>query len=343
MIREINYADTEQLEDYLFIDVRSENEFEEATIPGAINVPLFNNEERAEVGTVYKEQGPEKARELGLNIVAPKLPELIGKVKKSLSSKQVPVFFCWRGGMRSKSMAIFYELVYPNVFRLQGGYRAYREFILSEISKLSLTMPVFVLHGMTGVGKTLLLYKLKEMGISIMDLEGLAGHRGSVFGGIGNVKPVNQKTFDSRIYPVLKQIQGADALVIEAESKRIGKITVQDQIMAAKEKGFHIMVEASVPTRVQRIVEEYQPHQYKEFIYESLYKIEQKLPTEVRVSIYDALEINDYHTVTSLLLEYYYDPRYQYSTDQYEGSFYKVNSDDLDHAARKIYRYIENV
>ncbi|GBF10957.1 tRNA 2-selenouridine(34) synthase MnmH [Tepidibacillus sp. HK-1] len=341
MFKDIQYTEIEDKKHHLLIDVRSPNEYHEATIPGAINIPLFDNEERALVGTVYKEKGSDIARELGLEIVSPKIPQLVKQVRQALQPGQVPVFFCWRGGMRSKSMATFYSLIYPEPYRLEGGYRAYRQYIVEEIPKMDLNIPTFVLHGMTGVGKTTLLYKLKELGLSIIDLEGMAHHRGSAFGAIG-LEPVNQKTFDSQVYEVLKEIRQARAVVIEAESKRIGKIIVPDNIMNAKEHGHHILITASQPIRIQRILEEYRLDQYKEPFIDGLKRIERKLPTEVRPLLFAAVEKNEFYQAIQLLLEYYYDPRYQFATDQYQGSFFEVNSDNLDHAAREIVQYIEN-
>jgi len=340
---DIKYGDIKNNEDYLFIDVRSPAEFEEASIPGAINIPLFDNEERAKVGTVYKQQGSESARELGLSIVSSKIPQLVQAVKKSLKADQSPLFFCWRGGMRSRSMATFYDLIYPDTHRLEGGYRAYREYILDYIDNYKINIPTFVLHGMTGVGKTIILKNLEANGVSIIDLEGLAGHRGSAFGAIGDVTPVNQKTFDSRIYQDLLQLQSSEAVVLEAEGKRIGKIIVPENVMVAKEHGIHIMVEASLHTRVNRILEEYKLDENKEDFTNAFNRIERKLPTEVRPLIYSSLENNDFYPIIEILLKHYYDPRYQYSTDQYAENFFKVNSDDLEKASDEIFKYISAV
>ncbi|MFV9510864.1 tRNA 2-selenouridine(34) synthase MnmH [Tepidibacillus sp. LV47] len=339
MFIDIKYEEIENDPKYLLIDVRSEEEFAEATIPGAINVPLFNNEERAQVGTIYKQKGPKYAKELGMEIVSPKIPSLVKQVREFLKEGQVPLFFCWRGGMRSKAMATFYGLIYEGTFRLEGGYRAYRQYILKRIPLMTIQIPTFVLHGMTGVGKTQLLHRLKEKGFAILDLEGLAGHRGSVFGAIGT-HPVNQKTFDSRLYEVLKEIQRADAVILEAESKRIGKIVIPDHIMAAKEKGYHILVSASIETRVNRILQEYQSDKHKELLIAGIERIERRLPTEVRPFIRQGLENNDFYTVVKILLEHYYDPRYQYATNQYEGPFFKVNSDHLENAVEQISQFI---
>ncbi len=343
MINELTYSEVEKMDNYLLVDVRSESEYQEATIPEAINVPLFNDEERAHVGTVYKNQGAEKARELGVQIVSPKLPLLIQKIRNALKADQHPIFFCWRGGMRSKSMAIFYDLVYPKVYRLQGGYRGYRNYILEQMSTLTLPMPIFVLHGMTGVGKTMLLHKLEKKGVGIIDLEALAGHRGSVFGSVGEVLPANQKTFDSRLYNVLTKIKSTNALVIEAESKRIGKIIVPDPIMDSKENGHHIWVDTSIDIRIERIIMEYEPHKNTNEIYDSFSKIDKRFPTEIRVDIHTAIKEQDFYTVTKLLLNYYYDSRYQHSTDQFPKDFYKVDSTDLDKATKQIFNYIQMI
>ncbi len=343
MFRDIAYEEVDLKKDkYLLIDVRSENEYEEATIPGAINIPLFNNEERAQVGTVYKQEGPLYARELGLKIVSPKIPSLVQAVRDNLKEDQYPLFFCWRGGMRSKSMATFYDLIYPKTFRLDGGYRAYREYILEKIAEFNVEIPVFTLHGVTGVGKTILLHKLKAKGVSVIDLEGLAAHRGSVFGAIG-LEPNNQKTFDSALFENLKVVNQTDAVIIEAESKRVGKISVPDNILLAKEHGHHVLIDASLPIRIQRILDEYQLDKNKEQFVDAYLRIERRIPTEFRPIIRNFIDNNDFYHVIELLLLQYYDPKYQFSTDQYEGNFFQVNSDDLDKAADEIFQYIQQI
>ncbi|MDD2497667.1 MAG: tRNA 2-selenouridine(34) synthase MnmH, partial [Desulfitobacteriaceae bacterium] len=164
----------------LFVDVRSEREFKVDHIPGAINVPLFNDEERALVGTVYKTQSPEQARYLGLKIVSPKLPDLVQLIQSQGEGREI-VLYCWRGGMRSLSLATVLDLMNIHVYRLSGGYKSFRRWICSYFSQDSLPFQVVVVHGLTGTGKTNVLKKLAERGVPVLDLEGLAGHRGSVF------------------------------------------------------------------------------------------------------------------------------------------------------------------
>lgn len=348
MFKDISYSEIVDRSDFLFIDVRSPNEFEEATIPGAINIPLFNNEERILIGTIYKTESPEKAIEVGLELVSPKIPALIKEIRTSLTNGQKPVFFCWRGGMRSKTVATLYELVYPkHVYRLSGGYRAYREYILEQIANIKIENPTFVLHGMTGVGKTMLLNKLNEYDkkstLSVIDLENLAGHRGSIFGGIGEINPVNQKKFDSRVHQVLINLDKKSAIILEAESKRVGKVLVPDNIMLAKEKGYHILINASIDKRIERIIADYKPNENKDDLYDAFLRIARRLPTEVRHEIDSAFKINDFYTVVKLFLIHYYDPKYQYSSDQYHGEFIEINSDDLDKAVQEIYNYITQI
>lgn len=341
MLFDLTYEEIEKQDNLLLIDVRSEKEFTEATIPNAINIPLFNNDEREIVGTLYKKQGIEVAKTAGLEIVSKKLPHLIEQIHNALEEGQKPLFFCWRGGMRSKTMATLYELLHPGTNRLIGGYREYRKYILSQIEQININIPTFVLHGMTGVGKTLLLKKLQHMSINIIDLEDLAGHRGSVFGAIGNIIPVNQKNFDSKVYEVLKKIHNYDCIVIEAESKRIGKILIAENIIKAKENGINILVNASIETRVNRIISEYDPYKNRDSIEQALKVILPRIPTEIRAQINKNFEDNNYENLVLNLLLYYYDPRYQYSSDKY-NSFFEINSDNLDEAAIKIYDYIQS-
>lgn len=338
---DLTYDEVDNKNNLLLIDVRSEKEFFEATIPNAINIPIFNNEERATVGTLYKENGHNEAKKTGLEIVSKKLPQLMEQIHSSLPEGKKPLFFCWRGGMRSKTMATLYDLMYPSAYRLIGGYREYRKYILKKIQNIDITTPTFVLHGMTGVGKTLILDELKKMGTHIIDLEKLAGHRGSVFGAVGNINPVNQKQFDSQMYENIKNINDVKCIVIEAESKRIGKILIPDNVIEAKENGIPILVTASIETRVNRIIAEYTPYENRDSINQALKVILPRIPTEIRNLITKASEEENYEDLVTNLLQYYYDPRYQYSTDKYP-SFFEVNSDNLEEATNKILNYINS-
>lgn len=205
------------------VDVRSPIEYEESHIPGAVNIPLFTNEERIEIGTLYKQKGNMAARWRAMEIVAPKIPAILEAIKDVQESVGRTIIYCARGGMRSGAVAVFLELAGLEAIRLAGGYKAYRQFILERLPSL-IPNQAIVLHGMTGTGKTELLQKLKKKGYPVLDLEEMAGHRGSLFGEMGIEKEGNnQKTFDSLLYEGLKEIKGSAFFIIEAESQRIGK------------------------------------------------------------------------------------------------------------------------
>lgn len=324
------------------IDVRSPEEFKESTIPNAVNIALFNDEERKEIGTIYKQIGPENAKWRAMEIVAPKLPELLTKIKNLSEAGSEPVLFCWRGGMRSQSMATFLDYAGISVRRIVGGYRAYREYILKQIPLL-IPKQTVVLHGMTGVGKTDILIQLSNIGYPVLDLEGAAAHKGSIFGAMGPANDGNnQKTFDALLFTRLKQLQGASYIMVEAESKRIGKVTQPEELLITKKGGIHFIIEASLETRVKRIYHEYvEPFLDQEWFYPQVKvkfdRIQRRIHDEnIKVAVTGALEQQNYHEFIRLLLLYYYDPRYEHKQLEYEGEFYHINSDDVDDAARQI-------
>ena len=169
----------------LLVDVRTPAEFAEATIPGAINVPIFSNDERAEVGTLYTQVGKVQARTRGVELVAPKIPALLAAVREAHTQRTGPVIvFCWRGGMRSRALTAFLELAGTPARQLLGGHKAFRRLVLDDL-EAGIWGRVLVLRGMTGVGKTVMLTRLTAEGYPVIDLEGLANHRGSAFGGLG--------------------------------------------------------------------------------------------------------------------------------------------------------------
>lgn len=255
MIKEIHIRDLHTLENPVLIDVRSEGEFAEATLPGAINLPLLNNGERAQVGTTYTQTSPGLARELGLSIVSPKLPQLI-KSLEELARKGPVVLFCWRGGMRSKSLATVADLMEIPVYRLIGGYKAYRSQVYDFFQE-EFPRQVVVLRGNTGVGKTELLQRLREDGYPAVDLENLANNRGSVFGATGLGEPPSQKKFEGLLYEELQALSDFSYILVECESKRIGRVTLPNSFYSAMQRGVQILQFDSLENRVERLIREY--------------------------------------------------------------------------------------
>lgn len=333
------FAQLERREDVIWIDVRSEGEYEESHIPGAVSIPLFDNEERAEIGTLYKQVGPERARERGLEIASQKLPELVRRIRVQAGDR-IPAIYCWRGGMRSQSVATVLGLMKIPAVRLTGGYRAYRAHVTGQLASMHADKlpPLLVIHGMTGVGKSLLLQLLKKRGEPVLDLEDFAGHRGSVFGGIG-LKTANQREFDGRLYEALRRLQDAPYLIIEAESKRIGHVNMPDFLYEAKLRGDNLLLFASLKTRVERTLLQYQLEDEAAFVgavERAVARIERRFSPEFRARVNDALLARDWHSLIVALLTDYYDPRYEHAMKSYERPFHVVNGEDLEKAADEI-------
>jgi tRNA 2-selenouridine synthase len=318
---------------FTLVDVRSPSEYEEMTIPGSINIPVFNDEERAEVGTLYKQVNPEIAKERGLEIFAAKLPKFIKTFQQTEGEK---VVFCWRGGMRSKTAATMLDLMGMKTMKLQGGVRTYRQWVLEKLGNLELSGKSFVLNGGTGTGKTAILHRLKDKGLPVLDLEGMAGHRGSVFGHIGT-SPNNQKKFDSLLVQKILSMQDSPFVLFEAESKRIGKVMVPDYLLKKKEQGTHIILKMPMEQRVKHILEEYKLQEHHEEFLAAFERIRKHIHTPIAAEIREYIEAHDYENTLALLLEHYYDPKYKHSAKQYpEDQKLILEVNDIEEAVEAI-------
>lgn len=294
------------------IDVRSPSEYRNATIPGSINIPLFNDEERAEVGTIYSRIGVEEAKVRGLELVSAKLPAFIRAFSEIPSQKAV---FCWRGGMRSKTTATLLSLMGIRVYRLSGGVRSYRKWVVAQLEAMKLTAPAYVIAGHTGAGKTAILRQLMQDGYPVLDLEGMAGHRGSIFGHVG-LTAANQKTFDALLVERLSRMMQAPYLLMEGESKRIGKIVLPEFLSEKKDAGIPLLIELPLEARARNIVHEYQPHLNRTELLQAYQRIKERIHTPVAKEIEGLLTEGEYEYAVRLLLEYYYDPRYEHAMNR---------------------------
>lgn len=320
------------------IDVRSPSEYKDATVPDSLNIPFFNDQERAEVGTLYKQTSVSAAKEKGLEIISAKLPSFIKEFGAVQGEKAV---FCWRGGMRSRTTATVLSLMDIHAYRLIGGYKAYRKWVLEKLENYEFKPKAYVIHGNTGTGKTNLLHRLRKQGHPILDLEGMAGHRGSIFGQIG-LEANNQKTFDSLLLEELIAQEQAPYILFEAESKRIGKVVMPPFMARQKEIATQIWIEMPLQSRVQQILEDYKPEQFKEQYIAAFRSIKSRIHIPVAAEIERTLENDLFGEAVALLLEHYYDPKYDHSSNRYEDVekvTFTVNN--LDEAEAAVISFLD--
>jgi tRNA 2-selenouridine synthase len=300
----------------VLIDVRSPSEYKNFTIPGSINIPFFDDAERAEIGTLYKQVSVEAAKERGLEIISAKLPEFVREFKKIEGDK---VVFCWRGGMRSRTTATLLSLMNVHVHRLEEGIRAYRKWIVAQLEQKEAPSQAFVLNGFTGAGKTRILKALQKEGYPVIDFEGMANHKGSIFGQIG-LEPNNQKVFDSLLVHQLRKLQNSPYVLIEAESHRIGKVVVPPFLSDMKNESLHLIIDMPMEERVKEILEDYRPWEHQEECIEAFGRIQSRIHVPVAKQIESDLETGDFASAIQLLLEHYYDARYKHTGLQYPDS-----------------------
>ena len=341
MFRDITLNDLleqKKREPHTTIDVRSPSEFKEATIPGSINIPVFTDEERAEIGTLYKQVSKDVATKRGLEIFSAKLPTFIEEFKHIDTSMTV---FCWRGGMRSKTAATVLDLMGIHANRLSGGIRTYRQWIVKELESATFKPDLFVLNGYTGSGKTILLHKLAKDGYPVIDLENLAGHRGSIFGQIG-LEPNNQKKFDSLLLHEIEKVNDRPFVFIEGESKRIGKVLVHPFLYDKKENGVQIFIHLPVEERVKIILDDYDPKTSPDKFIDAFKMIKKRIHVPIANEIEIALDENNFNEAVKLLLEHYYDPRYKYSTTNEQREKNKIiQANTIDDAYGQLIELIK--
>jgi tRNA 2-selenouridine synthase len=328
------------------IDVRSPIEFQDGHIPGAVNIPLFTNEERALIGTIYKIAGKQQAQWKSMEIVSPKIPEMLSKIKKYQAQGQKPLLYCWRGGSRSGSVSTFAELAGLETSRLFGGYRAYREWVLEELNEQLVQgkTPV-ILHGMTGIGKTMILHQLAT-DYPTVDLEHMANHRGSIFGEIGLSEPHNQKMFDSLFLERLLSIKDESYMIMEAESRRIGKVGLPDFFMEWRTHGIHFLLKAPLPYRVNTIMKEYVwPNigqaWFQPKVADVFQHIKKRLKPEDQIRGLQFVKDEDYEQFIELMLVKYYDSRYQFHDSDYTGELIEISFESMPEAVDKIKAYLD--
>lgn len=238
------------------IDVRSEGEFAEDHVAGAINCPALDNAERARVGTIYKQRSAFEAKKIGAALVSANIARHFERFLDRPREWR-PLLYCWRGGERSGAFAHVLSQVGWQVGRLDGGYRAYRRAVVADLERLPRALRLRVVCGLTGTGKSRLLHAIRDAGGQVLDLEALAAHRGSVLGNLPDAPQPSQKMFESVIWKALTGFDASRPVYVEAESKKIGAVHVPEALIAQMWASECVVLEAPVAARVELLKEEY--------------------------------------------------------------------------------------
>ena len=291
----------------VIIDVRAPIEFVKGHITNAINIPLFEDVERAEIGTLYKQQGKEIAVNRGLEIVSPKLVPFVNQVKSLTKNKKVFIY-CFRGGMRSNSFAWLMNTSGLDATILEGGYKNYRNHVLNYFEEKK---KLVIIGGMTGSGKTDLLKKLDKLDFQIIDLEKLANHKGSAFGSINEEKQKPQQIFENNLFHQLSLLDSEKIILIEDESQSIGYNKIPHALWLQMKKAPIIKLDIPFELRVQKLVQDYTTTNI-DALKICVKKIEQNLGTQNAILCLKYLDENNLTDVARLTLKYY-DKAYSYT------------------------------
>ena len=290
------------------VDVRSENEFADDHIPSSINLPVLNNKERTIIGTQYKENSFE-ARKQGAALINNNISKII---KKDLFEKKDKVLiYCWRGGLRSLSLYLVLKQIGFDVEILEDGYKSYRrhvvQFFEDEIEQFNFNQ----IKGVTGVGKTLFL-KILEKSTQVLDLEGIANHKGSILGDIPKFKQPNQKMFETKLFEKLESLNRKKKIWVEAESIKIGKLNIPSRLWKKMDEGISVKLKATVNERVKFILKDYKYFTKEPELMSNAMLVLKKI---IRKDDYRVIEENlkngDYMSFVKSLINHHYDKAYK--------------------------------
>ena len=321
----------------VIIDVRTPKEFEQGRIPGSINIPLFTNEERVIVGTLYKQQGKQPAILKGLEFVGPKMTIIISEVQKLAKDNTVFVH-CWRGGMRSGSVAWLLELYGFKVFTLKGGYKSFRNFVLSTFVK---KYKLLILGGKTGSAKTEILTKLAEFNQQIIDLEKLAAHKGSAFGALGEKAQPSQEQFENELAILLNRTDISNPIWLEDESRLIGNKVIPTKLWDQMRIAKTLCIDLPFEERVNYLTKEYGKFPIEQ-LKVSITKITKRLGHLQAKNALIALDKNDLKTTCRICLGYY-DKSYDFGIEQREKLNVKhiaFNALDIDFIVKELLKQL---
>lgn len=307
------------------VDVRSPSEFQQGHIPGAVNIPLFDDNERAKVGTTYRQVNKEAAVYAGLEIAGKKLVELVKEGEREAGKSKTLLLHCWRGGMRSSSMAWLFETAGIHCFILLGGYKTYRRYIKEM---LALPYSLKVVGGRTGSGKTAILQQLHAMGNQVVDLEALAHHKGSAFGALGEQEQPSTEQFENDLFKVLSGLDSEKEIWIEDESRNVGKCVIPGELYEGMRKADTYFLDIPREERARYLVKHYAVHDREELV-ACVQKIHKKLGGEQAKLAMDSIDQEDYYSAAMITLRYY-DKAYMHSLEKNHADYHLIEANSVD-------------
>jgi tRNA 2-selenouridine synthase len=314
-------------------DVRSPSEFSFSHIPGAVNIPLFDDKEREQVGIRYKKEGRLPAIREGLKHTGPALLNKLDLGLKSTDNGKLLVH-CWRGGMRSDAMAWLFSLGDLEVSVLEGGYKSYRRYVTEILSE---KRKMIVLGGMTGSSKTHILKTLKSSGQQVLDLEQLANHKGSAFGFLGQLPQPTTEQFANLLYNEFVRLKRDVPFWVEDESRNIGSVFMPDYFYQNMQETPVIVLIMDLKMRLPRLLEEYSSYP-REILKESVMKIRKRLGGDKTNDAIRAIETGDFSKAIEIVL-YYYDKAYLFGLKKKDSKniiYVNTDTDDIESNAEKV-------
>ncbi len=330
------------------IDVRSPAEYAEDHLPGAINLPVLDNEERARVGTLYKQDSPFRARKIGAALVFHNAARHIETVLQDKPGGWRPLVYCWRGGQRSGSFAWMLGQIGWRSESIKGGYQSYRRLIYSALYEGRVPHPLVLLDGYTGTAKTALLQILDRRGVQVLDLEGLAAHRGSLLGEMAEPQP-SQKAFETALAIELDRLDPTRPVLVEAESSKVGERMVPPALWAAMKAAPRIEVEAPLDARAAYLVRAYDDIlSDSERLYAKLDALRTHRGHAVVDGWFERIAAGDKPGLTRALMAEHYDPAYAKSRKAVGAEVLarvaakSLDGDGLEVAAGEIERVLED-
>ncbi|MEA5594858.1 tRNA 2-selenouridine(34) synthase MnmH [Rivularia sp. UHCC 0363] len=296
------------------IDVRSSSEFAEDHIPGAINLPVLNDAERAEVGTIYKQLSPFQARKIGASIVSKNISQHLNEHFANKEKSYQPLIYCWRGGQRSASLAMVLSQIGWRVTLLYGGYKTYRNYVRQQLEDLPQQLTYKILCGLTGSGKTHILNRMCQRGFQVLDLEALAKHRGSILGSEWLDKPSPQpaqKYFETQLLQALQSFNPHETVWVESESTKIGQVHLPHSLWDKMKQSSCVEIKLPLDVRVEFLLQEY-PHLVNnpEILKAKLEKLKSSCGWKRINQWYQMIDSQNWELFVKDILESHYDPTY---------------------------------